>query len=127
MDSKWIWIGIATVAVGLIIFVFVKMLFGNISEQMYVGMHAEAKVQLSHICDLEKKYHQNHQTYTTDLELIGFYEDMEDGSKFVYEVGLADSTRFIARAFCKDDYDQDKQQLTWEIKETCEPVMLSAD
>ena len=127
MDSKWIWIGLATAAAGLIIYVFVRMLFGSISDQMYDGMHAEAKVQLSHICNLEKDYHQKHHTYTTDMKAIGFVEDLEDGSKFLYEVGLADSNRFIARAFCKEDYDQDKQQLTWEIKETCEPVMLSAD
>ena len=127
MDSRWIWISLATLAAGLIVFVFVKMLFGSISDQLYVGMHAEAKVQLSHLCDLEKRYHDAHQAYTQDLEAVGFYEDANDGTKFVYEVGLADSNRFIARAFCKEDYDQDKQQLTWEIKENCELVMVSED
>lgn len=127
MDSKWIWISFATLAAGLIVWVFVKLLFGNISDHLYVGMHAEAKVQLSHICDLEKDYHQKHLQYTMDFDSIGFYEDANDGSKFVYEIGLADSNHFIARAFCKEDYDKDKQQLTWEIQETCEPVMISED
>lgn len=127
MDSKWIWIGLATVAAGLIVYVFVRLLFGNISDQMYVGMHAEAKVKLSHLCKLEKRHFEQHRVYSQDLEAIGFYEDPDDGSKFVYEVGFADSSRFVARAFCKEDYDQDRQQLTWEINESCEPVMLSAD
>jgi hypothetical protein len=127
MDSKWIWIGLATLAAGLIVYIFVKILFGSISEQLYVGINAEAKVQLSHICDLEKHYHGSKGSYTQDLKAIGFYEDPEDGAKFVYEVGLADSSHFIARAFCKEDYDQDKRQLVWEIKENCEPVMISED
>lgn len=127
MDSKWIWIGLATIAAGLVIWVLVKLLFGNISDQLYEGINAEAKVQLSHLCDLEHHYHQLHQAYTQDLRAIGFYEDPEDGSKFVYEVGLADSNHFIARAFCKEDYDQDQQQLTWEIREDCVPRMVSED
>lgn len=127
MDSKWIWIGLATVAAALIVWVFVKLLFGNISDHLYKGLHAEANVQLSRICELEGNYHQTHRVYTSNLDSIGFYEDSEDGSKFIYEVGLADSNRFIARAFCKEDYDRDKDQLTWEIREDCKPVMISED
>ena len=108
-------------------FVFVKMLFGSINDQLYEGINAEAKVQLSHICDLGAHYHTDHGTYSMDLKAIGFYEDDQDGSKFVYEVGWADSSHFIARAFCKSDYGDDKEQLTWEIKENCEPVMISED
>lgn len=127
MNSRWMWIGLATVAAGLVIFVLVKMLFGNISDHLYEGLHAEAKVQLSRICDLQDIHHKASGTYIADLEELGYYEDKEDGSKFVYEVGLADSSRFIARAFCKADYDKDKQQLTWEIREDCKPVMISED
>lgn len=127
MDSKWIWIGLATVAAGLIVFVFVKMLFGSINDQLYEGINAEAKVQLSHLCDLEHHYHETHGQYSQDLKALGFDEDPNDGSKFVYEVGSADSSHFVARAFCKSDYDQDKEQLTWEVKEDCVPALVSAD
>ncbi|MFM2376207.1 MAG: hypothetical protein RLZZ165_1304 [Bacteroidota bacterium] len=127
MDSKWIWVGLATVATGLVVWVFVKMLFGDIREHLYGGLNAEAKVQLSHLCDLEKDYYSLHRTYSMSLDSIGFIEDSEDGSKFVYEVGFADSSRFIARAFCKADYDKDRQQLSWEIRESCTPVMISED
>ena len=127
MNTKWMWIGLATAGAGLVIFVFVKMLFGDISNHLYEGLHAEAKVQLSRICDLESIHHKKNGRYTADLEEIGYYEDAEDGSKFVYEVGLADSSHFIARAFCKADYNKDKKQLTWEIREDCQPVMISED
>jgi hypothetical protein len=127
MNSKWIWIGSAVVAAALIVWVFVKLLFGNIADHLYEGLHAEAKVQLTHICELEEQYHQKNKVYTQDLQKMGFYEDSEDGSKFVYEIGLADSTRFIARAFCKEDYDRDQDQLTWEIREDCVPKLVSED
>jgi hypothetical protein len=127
MNSKWIWIGLATVAAALIVWVFVRLLFGNISDHLYEGLHAEAQVQLNRICELQQQYHQKHQVYTQDLEAMGFYEDPEDGSKFVYEVGLADSSHFIARAFCKKDYDRDQNQLTWEVREDCKAKMVSED
>ncbi len=56
MNSKWLWIGSAVVALAGVIWVLVVMLFGNISNQLYDGINAEAQVQLSHICDLEKEY-----------------------------------------------------------------------
>jgi hypothetical protein len=127
MNSKWVWIGLAVVALGGVTWILVVMLFGNISDHLYKGLHAEAQVQLTLICDLEHDYFEQNQVYTQDLEAIGFYQSAKDGAKFDYEVGLADSTRFIARAFAREDYDQDKQQLTWEVKTDCTPIMLSED
>jgi hypothetical protein len=127
MNSKWIWIGMAMIALGGVTWVLVAMLFGDISDHLYVGINAEAQVQLTHICDLEKDYHDTHKTYSQDLEAIGFYQSDDDGSKFVYEVGLADSNRFIARAFAREDYDQDKDQLTWEVQVDCVPRKIAED
>jgi hypothetical protein len=127
MNSKWIWIGLAVLAFGGVIWVLVNMLFGSISDQLYEGINAEAQVQLTRICDLEKDYFEQHKVYEMDLEKIGFYQSDDNGSKFVYEVGLADSNRFIARAFAREDFDQDKLQLTWEIVGDCVPRMISGD
>jgi type IV pilus assembly protein PilE len=127
MNSKWIWIGAATVVLGGMIWVLVVMLFGSISNELFDGLNAEAQVQLTHICDLEKSYLEQHGTYEADLETIGFYQSEDDGAKFVYEVGLADSSRFIARAFAREDYDLDKQQLTWEVRPDCVPRKIEDD
>ena len=127
MNSKWILVAAAAVALTGVTWVLVTMLFGNINDELYTGINAEAQVQLSRICDLEKEYFAKHQVYQADLDSIGFYQGGDDGSKFVYEVGLADSSRFIARAFCREDYDADKQQLTWEVQKDCLPRMISAD
>ncbi len=127
MNSKWILIGAAAIALSAVTWVLVTMLFGNIKDELYTGINAEAQVQLSRICDLEKEYFAKHQVYHAELDTIGFFQGGDDGSKFVYEVGLADSNRFIARAFCRDDYDADKQQLTWEVQLDCVPRMISAD
>ncbi len=127
MNQRWMWIGLSVIAIFGVVWVLVKMLFGSISDELYVGINAEAQVQLTRICDLEKDYFEQHKVYHKDLETIGFYQSDDDGSKFVYEVGLADSSRFIARAFARDDYDQDKVQLTWEVKLDCVPRMISGD
>lgn len=127
MNSKWIWIGLAMLALGGVVWVLVKMLFGDISDQLYVGINAEAQVQLTQICKLEQDHYATHRVYSMDLEGIGFYQGKDDGSKFIYEVGLADSNRFVARAFCREDYDEDKQQLTWEVKNDCVPRKISED
>jgi hypothetical protein len=84
-------------------------------------------MQLSHICDLEQAHRQAHGSFTKDLAKIGFYQDKEDGNKFIYEVGLADSNRFLARAFAKTDFDKDKEQLVWETNEGCVLRKISDD
>jgi hypothetical protein len=127
MNARWIWISLSVVAFGGIIWVMIKMLFGNISNELYEGLNAEAQVQLTQICDLEKVYFERNKVYEADLEKIGFYQSDDDGSKFVYEVGLADSTRFIARAFARDDYDRDRSQLTWEVRPDCVPRKIEED
>lgn len=114
-------------ALGGMIWVLVVMLFGNIKNEMFESINAEAQVQLSHICDLEQAYFESNKTYTQDLERIGFYQSDDDGSQFIYEIGLADSSRFIARAFARKDYDLDKQQLTWQIKNDCVLQMIEED
>jgi type IV pilus assembly protein PilE len=128
MNNRWIWIGVAMLALGLIIWVLVTMLFGNVKGHLYDSINAEAQVQLSRICELEGDYKAAKGTYTQDLEGIGFYQGENDGSKFVYEVGIADSGRFVARAFAVEDYDRDQVQLTWEISSSdCIPRQLEED
>ena len=127
MKSKWVMILLVVGGVGGIIWILILMLFGDISSQLYDSLGVEAKVKLSHICDLEKAAFERNGVYSMDMESIGFYQGDNDGSRFTYEIGLADSVGFVARAFAIKDYDQDKQQLIYQIAEDCKIVQISED
>ncbi len=127
MKSKWMMILLIVGAAGGVIWILILMLFGDISAQLYDSLEVEAKVKLNHICDLEKAAFEKNGVYSIDMEAIGFYQGENDGSRFTYEIGLADSVGFVARAFAIKDYDQDQQQLIYQVEQDCNIVQISED
>ena len=114
-------------AVGGIIWILILMLFGDISKQLYDSLAVEAKVKLNYICELEAAEFAKNGRYSADMEAIGFYQGEDDGSRFTYEIGLADSLGFVARAFAIKDYDQDQQQLIYQVEQDCKIVLIQKD
>lgn len=127
MKSKWMVIILVVGGVGGMIWILILMLFGDISAQLYDSLGVEAKVKLNRICELEANYFEKNGLYSIDMEKIGFYQGKDDGSRFTYEIGLADSVGFVARAFAIKDYDQDQQQLIYQVEEDCQIVQISED
>jgi hypothetical protein len=127
MNSKWLWIGFAVAALGGIVWVLLLMLFGNAHDQLYDSLEVEAKMKLSYICELETSHKEKTGTYSKNMEEMGYFQGENDGSRFFYEIGLADSLGFVARAFATKDYDQDEVRMIYEVNETCEIKLIQAD
>lgn len=127
MKSKWTVILLVLGATAGIVWVLVLMLFGDISAQLYDSLEAEAKFKLSYLCELQTAEFKRNGKYSTDMEAIGFYQGNDDGSRFTYQIGLADSVGFVARAFATTDYDQDQERLIFQIAEDCNFEKISED
>lgn len=105
----------------------ILMLFGNARTHLYASLDVEAKMKLSYICELETAHKSKTGSFTLNMEEMGFFQGENDGSRFIYEVGLADSLGFVARAFATQDYDQDQVRMIYEVTERCEIVQIQED
>ena len=89
-------------------------------ERLREEWQVEAKAQLNYVCNLQKSHWQETGAYTMSLDELGFMQQEGDGSQFWIEIGLADSTRFIARAVATRDFDRDGKMNIWEVREDCQ-------
>lgn len=128
MDQhRIIWLtlgGIGMLGVAYVMYLFVA---APLPQRYVEDWNAEAKVQLVHLCELQKTYFTQHHRYNDTLEKVGFYQAETDGGKYWLEMGPHDSTGFVARAFAREDFDKDGEQSIWEITQACEPKEISQD
>ena len=91
----------------------------------------EAKMQLKHLCTLQKTYYLEHARYGPDGKSIGFeqaaLEDMGGTAKYRIEVVEAGAQSFSAQAVAVVDFDGDGQMNIWEITQNCQPVEIVED
>ncbi|MBN8641140.1 MAG: type II secretion system protein [Flavobacteriales bacterium] len=79
----------------------------------------EAQAMLNQVYGLEKSYFYRHSKYSSNLEEIGFEQELtvEEGGQAVYKIEIVDASTdsFLARATSVSDLDSDGAFNTWEI------------
>jgi type IV pilus assembly protein PilE len=125
--QKWIKLAVGLIAAFGVAWVLYMAFNPRIMDRLREEWQVEAKAQLTYICNLQKSHHQETGTYTMSLDELGFMQQEGDGSQFWIEIGLADSTRFIARAVATRDFDRDGKMNIWEVRENCELTEIVED
>ena len=93
----------------------------------------EAKQGLKHIHTLEKTHFYEFSKYSADLTRIGFEQEKlvtegEDGkANYLFEVVIADTKSFVARAKAVVDFDGDGEFNVWEVDEKNNIVEIVKD
>jgi type IV pilus assembly protein PilE len=81
----------------------------------------EAKIQLRHICQLEKTSFFLNSAYSTNMEEIGFEQAslVPDGGNANYKITITEASNkgFVATATAVTDFDGDGVFNVWEINE----------
>ena len=92
---------------------------------------SEAKLQLSHIANLQTQYQYINSRYSNDLSKIDFIAPItvkENGpANYQYEIIEASVTNFKARAQAVVDFDGDGILNTWEVTKTGKPEEVIPD
>lgn len=91
----------------------------------------EAKMQLKHLCTLEKTYFLEHSSYSKELKSVGFeqapLQDLGGTAKYRIEVVEAGTNVFRAQAISVVDFDGDGQMNIWEVDQTGRPQEVVED
>jgi len=105
----------------VIIGILILLALPNLMPLITKAKSTEAKVQLEHLCTLEKNFFYEKSKYSNDLNEIGFLQeklttDGKDG-KANYKVSIisATNTSFMGRATAVADFDGDGVFNVWEI------------
>lgn len=106
----------------IIIGILVLLALPNLMPLISKTKGTEAKLQLEHICTLEKGYFFTNSKYSTDLQEIGFVQEVlsNEGSgqgkaNYMIEIVMASNNAFTARATSISDFDGDGTFNVWEI------------
>lgn len=91
----------------------------------------EAKIQLKHLCTLQKTFFLEHATYSKELRDIGYeqapLQDLGGTAKYRIEITEASSSAFTAQAISVVDFDGDGQMNIWEVNQGCQPREVVED
>lgn len=91
----------------------------------------EAKIQLKHLCTLEKTYFLEHAQYTRELRQVGYeqaaLQNLGGTAKYRLEVVEASNNSFRAQAISVVDFDGDGQMNIWEIDQLGQPHEIVED
>ena len=105
----------------VIIGILILLALPNLMPLITKAKSTEAKVQLEHLCTLEKNFFYEQSKYSNELNEIGFVQeklttDGKDG-KANYKVVVvnATNTSFLGRATAVADFDGDGVFNVWEI------------
>ncbi len=122
-----IWWGLGVIGLGLSAYVTYLFVLAPLPPGMTVDYTAEAKVQLTRLCEMQKTHFAQHGRYTDSLGVLGFYQEENDGGEYWLQIDALDSTDFLAHAYARRDFDEDGEQSVWEIRKDCQPKELNAD
>ncbi|HBL77412.1 MAG: general secretion pathway protein GspG [Bacteroidetes bacterium GWF2_42_66] len=106
---------VVLVIIGILVLIALPNLMPLISR----AKSTEAKMQLSHLHNLEKNYFYMYSKYSAEFDVIGFEHEKlitEDGNAN-YKIEIVESTinSFKARATAVADFDGDGTFNVWEI------------
>jgi len=105
----------------VIIGILILLALPNLMPLITKAKSTEAKIQLEHLCTLQKNFFYEKSKYSNDLNEVGFVQekltsDGKDG-KANYKVSIvsATNTGFVGRATAVTDFDGDGVFNVWEI------------
>ena len=105
----------------VIIGILILLALPNLMPLITKAKSTEAKIQLEHLCTLEKNFFYEKSKYSNDLNEVGFVQekltsDGKDG-KANYKVSIisATNTGFVGRATAVADFDGDGVFNVWEM------------
>lgn len=107
----------------IIIGILVLLALPNLLPIVTKAKATEAKLQLTHVQELEKNYFYEHSKYTKDLGDLGFIQeplstDNKDGrANYRIEITDATNTTFTAKATAVVDFNGNGVFNVWEINQ----------
>lgn len=107
----------------IIIGILVLLALPNLLPIVTKAKATEAKLQLTHVQELEKNYFYEHSRYTKDLGDLGFIQeplstDNKDGrANYRIEITDATNTTFTAKATAVVDFNGNGVFNVWEINQ----------
>jgi type IV pilus assembly protein PilE len=111
--------------------ILVLMAFPVVMPLFQKARSTEAKIQLKHLCTLEKTFFLENAHYGRDLKEIGFQQaplESEGGTAhYRIEIVEASTSGFVGRAIAATDFDGDGQMNIWEVNQTCQPKEVVED
>lgn len=118
---------VVLVIIGILILIALPNLMPLISR----AKSTEAKMQLTHLQNLEKNYFYTYSKYSTDFTEIGFEQEklVSEGGNANYKIEILDATLtgFKARATAVADFDGDGAFNVWEIDQDKKLVEVTKD
>lgn len=91
----------------------------------------EAKMQLKHLCTLQKTYFLEHARYGKEFKEIGFEQAtlQDQGGTAKYQIQIVESgtNTFVAQAISVVDFDGDGQMNIWEVNQNCQAQEVVED
>lgn len=111
--------------------ILVLLAFPVVMPLFQKARSTEAKIQLKHVCTLQKTYFLENAHYSKEPKEIGFEQaelDAQGGTAhYRIEIVEASSNTFLARAIAETDFDGDGQMNIWEIDQGCQPKEVVED
>lgn len=111
--------------------ILVLMAYPVVMPLFQKARSTEAKIQLKHLCTLQKTYFLEHARYGKELKAVGYQQaplDKDGGTAhYRIEVVSADNGDFLGRAVAETDFDGDGQMNIWEVDENCQPREVVED
>ena len=118
---------VVLVIIGILILIALPNLMPLISR----AKSTEAKMQLTHLQNLEKNYFYTYSKYSSDFTEIGFEQEklVSEGGNANYKIEILDATMtgFKARATAIADFDGDGAFNVWEIDQDKKLVEVTKD
>ncbi|WP_075343320.1 type IV pilin protein [Tenacibaculum agarivorans] len=103
----------------VIIGILVLIAMPSLMKQVTKAKSIEAKIQLNHLCSLQKDYFYLNSKYSNNFNDIDFEPpaNLEQGGTayYSYEIIEASTNSFKARATAVSDFDGDGIRNVWEI------------
>lgn len=118
---------VVLVIIGILILIALPNLMPLISR----AKATEAKMQLTHLQNLEKNYFYMYSKYSTDFNELGFEQEklITEGGNANYKIEIleASMTQFKAQATAIADFDGDGAFNVWEIDQDKKLVEVTKD
>ena len=118
---------VVLVIIGILILIALPNLMPLISR----AKATEAKMQLTHLHNLEKNYFYMYSKYSSDFNELGYEHEKlvtEDGNaNYKIEILEASMTKFKARATAIADFDGDGNINVWEIDQDKKLIEVTKD